>query len=156
VLYGQSEKNFTNSIKDYISDPEELYSGVEDFFQLQTIKAFLINQLGKREGQYITNYYGRPIYPEDAKSYALVNYYIQSTAVDVAFFGYQNIIRKIKNLKASEKVVPIFVLHDAILLDVHVDYEKFISTLEESGSTNIPGFDNKNFYLKGTKIKSEQ
>lgn len=156
VLYGQSEKNFVNSIREYISDPEELYSGVEDFFQLQKIKSFLISELESNNNQYIRNYYGRPIYPEDAKSYALVNYYIQSTAVDVAFFGYQNVLREIKNFKSSEKVIPIFVLHDAILLDVHEDHENIIGKLEQSGSTNILGFENKNFYLRATKIKSEQ
>lgn len=152
VLYGQSQKNFEDSLKQYISDPDELYEGVEEFFKVRQIKQLLVAQLESSDGIHLTNYYGRPVYPDNAKAYALVNYYIQSTAVDVAMFGFQNVINGIAQLKRQEHIIPIFLLHDAIILDVHKCAEHQLPELEACGSTNIPGFDNKNFYLRASKL----
>jgi hypothetical protein len=153
ALYGQSQKNFEESLRQYVVDPEDLYKGIEEYFGLAKLKSMLIEQLEETKGSYITNLYGRPVFPEDAKEYALVNYYIQSTAVDVAFFGFQGVIKKISQLNLNNTVFPIFVLHDAILLDMHNSALDKLSVLEKAGSTNIPLFENKNFFLQASPLK---
>ena len=55
--------------------------------------------------------FGRTVQLRDNSN--LLNYFLQSSAVDVAMLGFAQIIEKIKVFN----VLPIFVIHDALLLD---------------------------------------
>ena len=63
--------------------------------------------------------------------------YIQSTAVDVALQGFEQICDA---AQAIDGVDPIAVVHDAIWLDVHRDCVKQVKQLKELGA-RIPDFE---------------
>ena len=83
------------------------------------------------------NFYGRPILNllED-KTNKIVNNYIQSTAVDVALTYFSNISKDFKS-----KIKPLFVLHDALVIDMHNDYkEEFINEVNKGFTCDKLGY----------------
>lgn len=66
---------------------------------------------------YITNKHGRRICVSRPQDNIFINYYAQSTGVDVALLGFKSIVDSL----GSDGVRPLFVLHDALILDVRDD-----------------------------------
>ena len=64
----------------------------------------------------ITNRYGRPIKVDEPLDHVLINHYAQSTGVDVTMLGFHQVVQRL-----PPRSVPIYLLHDSILLDVHND-----------------------------------
>lgn len=148
ALYGQKEENTIKTLSNYIGSAEDFLNLVNDYFGIEKLKEKLAGDLLKTHGRYILNYYGRPIFCEDTKPYALLNYYVQSTAVDVAMLGFLNIVSRLKEHKLTDKIRPIFILHDALFLDIHEDAYHIIPKIEKLGSTGIKGFKNVDFWLR--------
>lgn len=148
ALYGQKEENTIKTLSNYIGSAEDFLNLVNDYFGIEKLKEKLAGDLLKTRGRYILNYYGRPIFCEDTKPYALLNYYVQSTAVDVAMLGFLNIVSRLKEHKLNDKIKPIFILHDALFLDIHEDAYHVIPKIEKLGSTGIKGFKNVDFWLR--------
>ena len=69
------------------------------------------------EEKQIANYYGRPLKIEDPRPNILISHYVQSTAVDTALLGFSRLMKDLKQLK----IVPIYVIHDAVVVDVPMD-----------------------------------
>ena len=126
---------------------------VKDYFGIEELKLRLKEQFTHSGNRYIQNHYGRYIFCNDAKPYVLLNYFIQSTAVDVALQGFTKIVKKIYGAQLQDVIVPMFVLHDALILDVHEDAYDAIPKLCKLGSSKIKSFEDINFYLKEEKIK---
>lgn len=84
-----------------------------------------------KNGDYIYNKYGRRI-ESPAVDHILYNSYVQSTGVDIACMGFKRITDSIA--ERGLKTVPVFVLHDALILDAHPDEHMFISQLADVGS----------------------
>jgi len=152
-LYGANEETLYRQLEKKISDPEEFISSIQDYFGIEKTRTFLKEQFINSGNKHIQNYYGRYITCPDVKPYVLLNYYIQSTAVDVALQGFTKIIKKIYSAQLQDIIVPMFVLHDALILDVHQDAYDAIPKLCKLGSTKIKGFEDINFFLKEEKIK---
>jgi hypothetical protein len=129
-----------------------LISAIKDYFQISKLKEKLLSEYEKNNKAYIKNYYGRRVSTLEIGTYALINRFIQSSAVDVALLGFSNIISTIKELNFEEKIVPIFILHDGIFFDIHKDFEEFVPLLAKTGSKNILGFENKTFYINFERI----
>lgn len=104
----------------------------------------------------IYNYYGRPLLVDGVEEYKYINYIVQSTAVDVALFGFRNIILKLLETNTIDKIVPIFILHDALILDVHKDYEFILKKLASHGSKNIQGLEKYIFPIDVSKLIDNQ
>tara|TARA_Y100000592_G_scaffold631_1_gene1009 strand:+ start:21904 stop:23103 length:1200 start_codon:yes stop_codon:yes gene_type:complete len=142
LLYGGGKsrmKEITNR-KGYELD--NIVRQLDQYFGASIVSEKLSQQL--EDTGNITNYYGRPIYVKsDAPSHVLYNNFIQSTAVDVALEGFRRIIERMKS--ANMKSVPIFVLHDALLIDVNPEEKEEVKKLCEPLET-ITGFESK-FYL---------
>ena len=152
-LYGANEETLYKQLQKKISDPEEFISSIKDYFGIDSLRVSLREKFLQSNSKHIQNYYGRYIMCGDAKPYVLLNYYIQSTAVDVALQGFTKIIKKIYSAQLQDIIVPMFVLHDALILDVHQDAYDAIPKLCKLGSTKIKGFEDINFFLKEEKIK---
>ena len=148
ALYGQKEENTIKTLSNYIGSAEDFLNLVNDYFGIEKLKEKLAGDLLKTRGRYILNHYGRPIFCEDTKPYALLNYYVQSTAVDVAMLGFLNIVSRLKEHNLLDKIRPIFILHDALFLDIHEDAYHIIPKIEKLGSTGIKGFKNVDFWLR--------
>lgn len=101
----------------------------KNYFDLMSItkKASYVHDVGCR-----INFFGRPIWNiEENKENKIVNNYIQSTAVDVALSYFSELCDKI-NLDLCK---PIFIIHDALVLDVHKDYIDACKSIVKTGYT---------------------
>ena len=152
-LYGANEETLYKQLQTKISNPEEFVSSIKEYFGIEKLRLSLREQFSKSGNRYIKNYYSRYIFCSDAKPYVLLNYFIQSTAVDVALQGFTKIVKKIYASQLQDIIVPMFVLHDALILDVHQDAYDAIPKLCKLGSSKIKSFEDINFYLKEEKIK---
>lgn len=126
MLYGSSRAGIAEDVGSLSSAS---IKQIEDYFGLSTLRARLSSELGK-QGM-IRSHWGRPL-PEAQDQHLLVSHFTQSTAVDVALGGFGDILDRIKELDLN--VVPCFVLHDALLLDVHPDS---MAQLEQIASVGV-------------------
>lgn len=67
----------------------------------------------------VINRYGRPVTIDEPLDNIFINYYAQSTGVDVTMMGFEQVIEQLA--KKAPRVRPIFLLHDALILDAHND-----------------------------------
>ena len=101
----------------------------KNYFDLTNIikEASYVHEVGCR-----INYFGRPIWNiEEDQGNKIVNNYIQSTAVDVALSYFSELCGKV-NLDLCK---PIFIIHDALVLDVHKDYIDACKSIVQKGYT---------------------
>lgn len=153
-IYGQSKANTIENLeKNKIHRPEEVVDMVNDFFGIDTIRHMLFLELQKNGYKFIRTFYGRHVCPEDSKPYRLFNYWVQSLSVDIALLGFRNIVKKIHTVPGlKDYVTPIFFIHDAMILDIHKDFEHIVSKLCNVGSQNIFGLEHQTFFLSGNKL----
>ena len=108
---------------------DAVLEATKNYFDLSAItkKASYVHDVGCR-----INFFGRPIWNiEESKENKIVNNYIQSTAVDVALSYFSGLCDKI-NLDLCK---PIFIIHDALILDVHKDYINTCKNIVQTGYT---------------------
>jgi len=67
----------------------------------------------------VVNRYGRQVLIDEPLDHIMINYYAQSTGVDVTMMGFKQIVDRLA--ASAPRVRPLFLLHDAIILDVHYD-----------------------------------
>lgn len=60
----------------------------------------------------IINRYGRPVIVDEPMDHVMVNYYAQSSGADVVLQGFSEFIKRVPNVR------PLFLIHDAMILDV--------------------------------------
>lgn len=147
-IYGSSDAAIAKQLNKIVSYPEDIIKMVVEYFGIEQLRQTITEQYYKNDGMHIENQYGRHIQCEDTPAYRLLNYYVQSTAVDIAMLGFTNIVNRVALAGLQEYIVPIFILHDAIFFDIHNDYEYLVPKLCKAASTNIPGFEKENFFLK--------
>lgn len=146
-LYGAGTSTIAKQLQNLVDYPRDVISLVDKYFGIEELKEKLLSEFTIKGGRLIKNYYGRPIHCESAKPYVLLNYFIQSTAVDISLFGFTQIWDKIKEAEIQHLIAPLFVLHDGIFLDVNKEIEHLVPKLCKVGSYDIPRFENTNFWL---------
>lgn len=148
--YGQSKSNTIKTLQENgIYRPEEIVELVNEFFGIDRVKEYLFLKLQENHYSHIRTLYGRHICPDDSKPYKIFNYFIQSSAVDIALQGFYNILTKLESIPNSQEfITPIFVVHDALVFDVHKNFEHIIPKLSMLGGKAIPGFNNQQFYME--------
>lgn len=141
LLYGMGKKRVKEILGGTLLNPEETMKKLDDFFGAKIIREELKKQA---KSGFIQNYYGRNIRVRSDSEHVLYNNLIQSTAVDVALQGFSKIINKIYD--EEKRMRPIFVLHDALLIDCPPDEVKFLDDLCVLGSAakDLDAY----FYLK--------
>jgi DNA polymerase I-like protein with 3'-5' exonuclease and polymerase domains len=110
-----------------------LMKAVTQYFRVADLKHHLFSQA--REGL-IQNYFGRPIEIDDARESILINNYLQSTAADVAIAGFNDFAKRF-----AGKCRPLFVIHDALVIDVDIEYLEDIKRYVTNGY-NVPNLGN--------------
>lgn len=118
-LYGSSPALLAESLGGQW-EALNLIKEVKKYFRVSDMTSRLRSEMSIHKNR-LHNYYGRPLVhicssDSDAK---LISYYLQSTAVDVALLGFSSLYDKIKSLG----VRPIYVIHDALLVDVPKEAE---------------------------------
>lgn len=84
---------------------------------------------------HIKNRYGRIISVDEPLDHILFNYYVQSTGVDVSLLGFSSLIESINEKHPDVSVL--FVLHDAMFIDVPEHAIDFVSSLK---SVTVKGY----------------
>jgi DNA polymerase I-like protein with 3'-5' exonuclease and polymerase domains len=148
ALYGISSLKLQGLLPNSI-DAAEVLDQIRHAFGINS----LANKLKKEcaiNGR-IINHFGRPLYFSRCDDHLLVSHYIQSTGVDVCLSGFSKIIDFINQGKM--KTVPIFLIHDALLLDMPADEIDKLDLLKAAGSS-IDGFD-VSFPLNASNVLGE-
>lgn len=115
---------------------------IRDYFQVDELRKHLKQQL--KDSGNIKNRFGRPLTIPEGQDNLLINTYAQSTGVDVSLVGFDAVL---KNL-GGEGIRPLFVLHDAMIIDVHPDRLEEVKSFDR---VDIPTYD-KPFLLKFEQI----
>jgi hypothetical protein len=116
VLYGQSARN-----DDLVSST--IREKIQSLFKIQEMKERIAS--GK-----FSNGFGRPL--ETVEDRLLISHYTQSTAVDVALLGFRKLLESFGS-HSGVGIVPIFVLHDALILDVSPEIYGFLKGKVDEG-----------------------
>ena len=124
-IYGA---NYTSLENLSINKSKELFDIINSYFDFDKILKMSknIDDFGIRR-----NYFGRPIWNiEETRENILINNYIQSTAVDVSLLYFSELV------KITEKIVPMFVLHDALIVDIDDKNFKDVCEIVNKGYMN--------------------
>ena len=150
--YGMKKESILHVLtENNITHPEDVFDIIEEFYGIKNIKDSILKNMTKKDNvNIIENFYGRKIKLDSDEMYKLINYFIQSTAVDVALLGFHKMLETINKIKgANNFIIPIFILHDAIIFDVHNKLEHVVPKLCEIGSKNIYNLEETKFWIKG-------
>lgn len=82
---------------------------------------------------FLENRYGRRVHVDEPLDNILISYYAQSTGVDVTMMGFAQAVSQLQAARA----VPVFVLHDAILVDVHLED---VPKLQQINRVKVSGY----------------
>ncbi len=139
ILYGAGTARISDLTGLSKSEAHGLSYQLKQFFCVKRITDKVMDTV---VDGYMRNYYGRPIFAGGKASSIIYNHYIQSTAADAALLGFASLLDSVE--QTFESCVPLFVIHDCIVLDCAPDFniEKCISAFG-----CIPGFENE-FYVE--------
>ena len=116
---------------------------------LKTLQQKLFDEWKQTGYKFINNFYGRRVKTET--THTLINHYVQSTAVDVAMLGFMNILDYVSELDKLDDIVPMFILHDALILDVNENSFSLINGLCKLGSVDIKNLESTMFHMSADK-----
>ena len=108
-LYGASEDKVMSMVPDSSVSRESIRQ-VKDFFKVNELIKRLTDESSRTGSMF--NFFGRRI--KKAEGHKVISHFLQSTAVDVALLGFSMITKDV-GLSGS---VPLFVVHDALVMDV--------------------------------------
>lgn len=139
-LYGSSKATLGHTLGMEGKELDAFVKRIRSYFNVKE----LLKRVKKQfvETGFIINRYGRPVKIDNPMNHIMVNYYTQSTGADVALLGFKNIIGDLE--VSAPKTRPVFLLHDALILDVHPDD---IETIKSITNVKVPGYVQK-FYIK--------
>jgi hypothetical protein len=117
-LYGISRSSLRTRLGVTDGQLDVFVDAIRRHFGTESLKNRLRNQF--ESTGYITNRFGRRLNVPAGQDNLFVNTYAQSSGVDVAMLGFDAVLRRL----GSDGVRPLFVLHDAVILDVRGDRMK--------------------------------
>lgn len=132
VLYGSSKAMVALHLGTTEEKISVLTHQIEEYINTKSLLKKL-KQQHKQDG-FITNKFGRKISVDRIQDNIFINYYAQSTGVDVSLIGFGKILDQL----GMNGIRPIFVLHDALILDVHPDRLQDVADISK---VNVPGYD---------------
>lgn len=141
-LYGISRSSLKARLGVSDKEIDAFIGAIRLHFGVETLKKRLRAEV-ENTGM-IVNRFGRPIPVPAGQDNLLVNTYAQSSGVDVAMLGFDTVIQKL----GGEGIRPLFVLHDALILDVRGDR---IHDVESLTSVPVASYD-FSFPLKYEKV----
>jgi hypothetical protein len=139
ILYGAGTKKVSELTGLPKSNAYKLSSSLKELFCVKRIVKKVTDAV---VDGCMRNYFGRPIFADKKSPAILYNHYVQSTAADAALLGFASMFSSLEQY--SEQCIPLFVIHDCIVLDCAPDFDvsKYRHEL-----CSIPGFKNE-FYVE--------
>jgi len=108
---------FGASSHDYMSDNLKRY--IHNHFAVNSLLRTIVDCEGR-------NGFGRNLHVEEERH--LIPHWVQSTAVDVCLLGFSDLVKKIENLAD-----PLFLVHDALFIDIPENNLRLISDIVKEG-----------------------
>lgn len=137
-LYGVSKNTLKWKLGLSDEKVDVFIDSVKGYFGVEMLKKRLKDDL--YEDGHIRNRFGRRLEVPQNQDNLLINTYAQSTGVDVSLLGFDNALNRLGN----DGIRPLFVLHDAIIIDVHPDMLRSVQAIKD---VPVPTY-NKSFPLK--------
>ena len=147
LLYGSSMSSIASDVG---SLKRNVVKDIESYFGLPALKEKLSKEL--HNNRKIKNFWGRPLH-EACDDHLLVSHYTQSTAVDVGLKGFNQIINKIED--EDLQVVPCYLIHDAMIVDVDPSSMKRLEEIVEEG-VEVEGIGHFNLSFKQAYLEDEE
>lgn len=120
-LYGAAK----NTIRHLVGAVDQIDEPLNNLRQMFGFDAIVDRGIAEiREQGFFRNHAGRPIFPQSSKRGLIFNNFCQSTAVDVALSGFSRLLNYIAEKECS--AVPLYFIHDALILDVPPDEVELI------------------------------
>jgi ribosomal protein S13 len=112
ILYGSSTQ-----LKELSEErSNKVLNKIKDYFEIEKLIKIADNL---SEHGYRENYFGRPIHNlNETNNNKIINNYIQSSAVDIALTYFYELSSSVN----KDLCKPLFIIHDAIVFDVHMEY----------------------------------
>jgi hypothetical protein len=131
-LYGASKGLISRRLDMSGEQLDKFIDRIRSYFRTPDLRRRIAEDLSSTG--FIHNKYGRPLTVDDSSSeHLFVNTYAQSTGVDVSLLGFKAILDRL----GTDGIRPLFVLHDALILDVRNDR---IKDVECVSSIEVPGY----------------
>jgi hypothetical protein len=128
VVYGLSPNSLADKLGVNQTTAKRLNKKIRNYFRLDDMTQLLISTA---ESGKIANMYGREINVSGDAGYVLINRFIQSSAADAALTAFALFTKNLS--KISDKILPIFLIHDAVILDVPEEYLEDIKIMCAEG-----------------------
>jgi hypothetical protein len=143
-LYGSSKRALGVQLGIEGAALDEFVQRVKRYFSTHELLARIKAQFLKT-GK-IMNRHGRPIVVDEPLDNLFIAYYGQSSGVDITLLGFRQVIDQLTSV--APRSVPIFLLHDAILIDAHKDE---VPAIRAINSLRIKGYVQR-FMLKADDV----
>ena len=131
-LYGASRGSLGIRLGVHGDKLDVFISTVRRYFGTSVLKKRLKQEYTEK-GR-IHNRFGRPLFFDGDVDNLLINTYAQSSGVDVSMMGFDALLTRL----GSDGIRPLFVLHDAIILDVRGDRMKDVGACT---SVSVPTYE---------------
>lgn len=120
-IYGAGHGKLREILGASDGDVHKLTQRVKEYFRTPRLLKRVKRQFVKKG--FITNKYGRTVRITEPMDHIILNSYVQSTGVDVSLLGFLQLVTAM-----PEGVVPIYILHDALVYDDGIGWEapKFV------------------------------
>lgn len=131
-LYGSSKEKLGTALGIGGDELREVVNGIRKLFRTPELKKRVKDEFIKLG--HIHNRYGRRVAIDEPLDHIFVNSYAQSTGVDVSLLGFSQIV---SGLSGNAGIRPLFVLHDALILDVA---PAALDDVKSIVSVKVPGY----------------
>lgn len=115
AIYGAGTRTLRSLLPPDIK-AEEVVESLKKYINFQEVVDSKKKEL--KENGKMKNHFGRPVTPSSDREAVIYNNWLQSTSVDIALLSFRKLLSKMSFAD------PVFLIHDAILLDVPAKYLK--------------------------------
>lgn len=130
TLYGSGPSQVANVTGLDVENVRLYLQVVRNFFSTKKITEALLKERQANDGK-IFSHFGRAIYTRSDKPHVLFSNYNQSSATTACLDGFCNMVDFVK--EENLKILPIALIHDEIIWDVHPKYKKYIDDVAKAG-----------------------
>lgn len=130
-LYGASKSSLGLRLGIGGTKLDEFISVIRGYFDTAALRRRL--KVEHESTGRLRNKYGRSLELNEPSDHLFINTYAQSTGVDVSLLGFKAVVDRL----GTDGVRPLFVLHDALILDVRGDR---LRDVESIASIAVPGY----------------
>lgn len=135
LLFGMHTSSIKKDLNLSASDAVMIVDSIKKYLGLRKLEKWIKDNRVDWQDKKLYNAFGRPISITE-KNTPFVNYYVQSTAVDLAVLSFKKIVSKFD----KEKVIPLFVQHDALIIDVDESCVELVCSSMKSFTWNNAEF----------------